>query len=142
MTASGWAGFDDLHVYNGYAGSGRFLAKGTVGLDRPDVATTLASPFSAPSGFTATIPAGALGHGQHTLTVYAHTPDNGWWYRQVALTVAQQQPVRDRALVAINVPEYGEKVYTGDSTYTVRGFALDKRADRESTGYLFSLRGC
>jgi hypothetical protein len=43
------------------------------------------------------------------------------------ITVAQQ-PVGDPAVAAINLPEYGEKVYTGDATYTVRGFALDKMA--------------
>jgi hypothetical protein len=127
MTASGWAGFDDLHVYDGYAGSGQFLAKGTVGLDRPDVATAMGNADSALSGFAATIPAGALGPGQHTLTVYAHTPDKGWWYRQVPITV-EAQPSTNPVVAGITIPEYGDKIYTGDATYTLRGYALDQRA--------------
>jgi hypothetical protein len=128
MDATGWAGFDDLHVYDGLAGSGRFLTRGTVGLNRPDVASALGNAYAGNSGFLATIPAGTLDAGQHTLTVYAHTPDKGWWYRQVGVTVNVQAVESARLVAHISTPEYGENVYTGDDTYTITGYALDQSA--------------
>lgn len=129
MNATGWAGVDDLHVYDGYAGPGRFLAQGTVGLNRTDVAMALGNPYYASSGFLATIPAGVLGIGQHTLTVYAHTPDKGWWYRQLTLNVAPQTVASsNRPAAAISKPAYGENIYTGDTDYTFMGYALDQTA--------------
>ena len=129
MDANGWAGFDNLHVYDGLAGSGKFLTQGTIGMSRPDVAAAFGNPYYASSGFVATIPGGALSSGQHTLSVYAHTPDKGWWYRQFAVNVAPQPAVASgKATVGISQPEYGEKVYTDEDTYTIIGYALDPAA--------------
>jgi hypothetical protein len=127
--ARGWAGFDALHVYDGLAESGRFLARGTVGLNRPDVAAALGDPDHAASGFMATIPAGVLTNGEHTLTVYAHTPDKGWWYQQLTVTLSQQPAATaGRPVVAISQPDYGDKVYAGEDTFTLMGYALDPSA--------------
>ena len=129
MNAEGWAGFDNLHVYDGLAGSGKFLSQGTIGMSRPDVAAALANPYYGSSGFAATIPAGALSPGQHTLAVYAHTPDKGWWYRELAVNVVGQPAAStDKPTVGVSQPEYGEKVYTEDDTYTIIGYALDPAA--------------
>src|ERR1051326_6083518 len=55
-TAQGWTGVDDLHVYLGLAGAGgTFLARGTLGLDRPDVVESTGNAYWAASGFDATI---------------------------------------------------------------------------------------
>lgn len=130
MNATGWAGFDDVHVYDGLAGSGRFLTKGIVGMSRPDVGLALGNPYAFNSGFAATIPAGLLDAGQHTLTVYAHAPDKGWWYQQVNVNVVAQAPVQNPRLVAaIANPAYGGNIYTDDDTYTITGYALDQSAN-------------
>ncbi len=127
--ATGWAGFDDVHVYDGLAGSGQFLTQGTVGMSRPDVAAALDNPYALNSGFLATVPAGMLQAGQHTLTVYAHTPDKGWWYQQVNVNVAAPAVAQNPQLIAaITTPEYGDNIYTGDDTYTIMGYALDQSA--------------
>jgi hypothetical protein len=129
MNAEGWAGFDNLHVYDGLAGSGKFLTQGTVGVSRPDVAAAFGNQFYTSSGFAATIPGGALSAGQHTLSVYAHTPDKGWWYTQFTVNVVGQPAASTgKPTLGISQPEYGEKVYTADDTYTVIGYALDPAA--------------
>src|SRR5438067_5742393 len=73
-TAQGWAGADDVQVFQGTMdGGGKMLAKAFFAQSRPDVAAALGNPFWAASGFNATIPAGALSTGGQTLSVYAHT---------------------------------------------------------------------
>jgi hypothetical protein len=87
--AQGWAGIDQLQVYQGAMGSGgTMLASGIVAQSRPDVGTALGNPYWANSGFSATIPSGALKPGQVTINVYAHTPSNGWWYKQRSFNVS------------------------------------------------------
>jgi hypothetical protein len=67
--------------------------------------------------------------GRHTLTVFAHAPDKGWWYRQVGVSVTVQPAAESaRAIAHISNPRYGEVVYTGDDTYTLTGYAPDKSA--------------
>lgn len=79
-TAQGWAGFDQVQVYNGQmGGGGTLLASGSVGESRPDVAATLGNPSAATSGFSVVLPASALAGLASPLNVYLHTPDNGWW---------------------------------------------------------------
>ncbi len=142
MTAQGWAGADDVQVFQGTMdGGGTMLAKANFAQSRPDVAAVLGNPFWAASGFNATVPAAALPVGGQTLSVYAHTPGKGWWYKQVQVNVtsgaaasapapsAPAPSVSGAALpvVAIEKPKDGEKVLT-KSDYEIAGYALDKNA--------------
>ncbi len=88
QSAQGWAGVDDVHVYDGRAGEGgTFLGKAQFAQARPDVARALGNPFWAASGFSLNVAAGRLSPGVHTLTVYAHTPGKGWWATGVTLRI-------------------------------------------------------
>ena len=144
-TAQGWAGADDVQVFLGTMdGGGKMLARAFFAQSRPDVATALANPYWAASGFNATIPASALPSGGQTLSVYAHTPAKGWWYKQVQVNVsstaastapapagAPAPTVQGAALpiVVIEKPKDGEVVKTS-SDYEIIGYALDKNATR------------
>jgi hypothetical protein len=88
-TAQGWAGADDVEVYLGTLGNGgTLLTHAFFAQDRPDVAAALGHPDWQRSGWTAVFPSAALVPGNNLLTVYAHSPEKGWWYRQVTLSVA------------------------------------------------------
>src|SRR6266851_9953120 len=88
-TAEGWAGADDVQLWQGTMdGGGKMLAKAVFAQSRPDVAAATGNPYWAASGFGGNVPAGALSAGGQTLSVYAHTPGKGWWYKQVAVTVS------------------------------------------------------
>src|SRR5262252_4297848 len=88
-TAQGWAGADDVQVWQGTMdGGGKMLAKAVFAQSRPDVAAAEANPFWDASGFGAAIPSGALGPGPQTLSVYVHTPGKGWWFKQVQVNVS------------------------------------------------------
>src|SRR5207237_5943816 len=88
-SAQGWAGADDVQAFLGPMDSGTLLAQGTVGLNRPDVASALGNPFWAAAGWTATFDTGKLMPGQDTLSVYLHAPGKGWWSQQVTVSVGQ-----------------------------------------------------
>jgi len=86
-TAQGWAGADDVQVFVGTMdGGGTMLARAAFAQSRPDVATALGNPFFAASGFSAIINGASVPAGNQTLSVYAHTPAKGWWYKQVNVT--------------------------------------------------------
>jgi hypothetical protein len=88
-TAQGWAGADDVQIFQGNMGEGgSMLADASIAQSRPDVANALGNPYYANSGFSATIPNGLLSLGAQTVSVYAHTPGNGWWYKQVPVQVS------------------------------------------------------
>jgi hypothetical protein len=131
-TAQGWAGLDALHVYDGTADSGAYLGAGSVGVNRPDVAAALGNPYWAAAGFSAVIGPSALGPGQHTLTIYAHSPAKGWWYKQVTLTLvsapASATSSGAQPVASITAPRMNEKVLTGSGTMAVEGFAFDPGA--------------
>jgi hypothetical protein len=137
QTAQGWAGVDDVQVYDGVSGAGgTFLGRATIGLARPDVAQALGNGFWAASGFSANV--SPLAAGPHTLSVYAHTPSKGWWYTQVPITVsagaASAGAAASTAAPPVNTlvaPTASEKVSRKLDTYTIRGFAFDPTA---STG--------
>ncbi len=143
-TAQGWAGADDVQVFQGTMdGGGKMLAKAFFAQSRPDVAAALGNPYWAASGFNATISASALPTGGQALSVYAHTPGKGWWYKQVQVNVsataagsgapasagAPAPTVSGAALpiVVIEKPKDGEQVLT-KSDYEIIGYALDKNA--------------
>jgi hypothetical protein len=156
-TAQGWAGIDQVQVFQGQMGAGgTMLAKGIVGQNRPDVGAALGTPAFAVSGFSASVPAEALHPGPLTLLVYAHTPSKGWWYKQTSVTVTVGQgqaapsgtpapstggtaePVtqsvpggvgatRGSLVVGVTDPKVGQQVHT-DRDFTIMGYALDKSA--------------
>jgi hypothetical protein len=145
-TAEGWAGADDVQVWQGTMdGGGKMLAKAVFAQSRPDVASAIGNPFWAASGYGATVPANALSAGSQTLSVYAHTPGKGWWYKQVNVTVSTSAPtsaapspatgpptVTGGALpiLVIEKPASGENINTHSNggLYEMMGYALDRNA--------------
>jgi hypothetical protein len=147
-TADGWGGIDNLHVYDGLAGQGTFLGQASFAQSRPDVAQALGNPFWSNSGFVLTLPAGSLGPGGHTLTVYAHTPSKGWWSTQVSFTVGPAAPPPSAQPDPINVilQPRGITIAKTQDRYTIRGYALDPSATTDSgidrvEVYMDELRG-
>jgi hypothetical protein len=91
LGAQGWSGADDVEVFLGtIEGGGKPLGHAQLGQNRPDVATALKDPFWAAAGWSASVTLPALTPGPTTVSVYVHTPDRGWWLRQIALTVGPQ----------------------------------------------------
>jgi hypothetical protein len=139
-TAEGWAGISGIQVVNGKIdGGGTVLASsGIVGQNRPDVAAALGNPAYAASGFSATVPAGALSPGQHTLYVYAQTPSKGSWYQTVTVNVTSGgggggQPAASPSggsgpVLTVLAPLPEEAVSTQHGEYTIRGNAHDPAA--------------
>src|SRR5437762_12894140 len=59
QTAQGWAGADDVQVWQGAMdGGGKMLAKALFAQNRPDVGGALGNPFWSASGFSAAIGSG------------------------------------------------------------------------------------
>jgi hypothetical protein len=138
-TAQGWAGADNVQVWLGTIdGGGTLLSTGSIDQSRPDVAAATGNPFWASSGFTASVPSGALSQGSQVLSAYVHTPGKGWWYRQVQVNVSAAPPAASvpapsssvsgtYPLVGIEAPKEGEQVGTKND-YTLIGYALDINA--------------
>jgi hypothetical protein len=96
-TAQGWAGADDVQIWQGTMdGGGKMLAKAVFAQSRPDVAAATSNPYWAASGFGAVVPAGSLSTGNQTLSVYAHTPGKGWWFKQVNVSVSASRCASER----------------------------------------------
>jgi hypothetical protein len=149
-TADGWAGIDNVHIYDGLAGQGgTFLGQATFALSRPDVAQVLGNPFWANSGFALNLTAGSLAAGPHTLTVYAHTPGKGWWFSQVRMTVAAPaaQPAPASSPVNVLVRPSMITISKQQDHYSIKGYALDPNATGDSFGvdhvdvYMDEVRG-
>jgi hypothetical protein len=146
--AEGWAGIDDLHVYDGLPGQGTFLGQASFAQPRPDVAQALANPFWSSSGFILTLPVGSLAAGSHTLGIFAHTPSKGWWYTQTSFTIGPPPPPPSALPDPINVilQPRGITIAKTLDHYTIKGYALDPSATRD-TGidrvdvYMDELRG-
>src|SRR5690349_6894232 len=68
VTAEGWSGADDIQVFLGSMETGLMLARGTVGLSRPDVGSALGNPYWAASGWAAEFDASRLPVGQAALS--------------------------------------------------------------------------
>lgn len=142
-TAQGWAGADDVQIWQGTMdGGGKLLAKALFAQNRPDVASALGNPYWAASGFSGNVGSGALGAGQQTISVYAHTPGKGWWYKQVNVNVSTSAPAAPSTsapaastttsgtslpLVGFVKPKDGEKVLT-KADYEIQGWAIDTAA--------------
>jgi hypothetical protein len=153
--AEGWAGIDNVHVYDGLAGQGgTFLGQASFAQYRPDVAQGLGNPFWANSGFALTLNPGTLAAGSHTLTVYAHTPAKGWWFMQTSVTAAPPAPAPPAVPVAaaagpVNVLVRPSTVTVSkqEDHYSIKGYALEPNAPGDTTGidhvdlYMDELRG-
>ena len=127
QTAQGWAGVDDVQVYDGLSGAGgTFLGRATLGISRPDVAQALGNGFWASSGFSAVL--SPLAAGTHTLSVYAHTPAKGWWFTQVPVSIAAPDAAAAGPVNVIVAPTASEKISRRLDTYTIRGYAYDPTA--------------
>lgn len=139
-TAQGWAGIDQVQVFSGLMGAGgSMLAAGLVGQDRPDVAGALGNASWAPSGFSALVPGPSVQPGITVLSLYAHTPAKGWWYRSFYLSAsAVSAPAAPGPgvspglppVVSINTPGMQEHVLARRGDYTVTGSAYDPLASR------------
>ncbi|MBV9358598.1 MAG: hypothetical protein JO023_24065 [Chloroflexi bacterium] len=137
-TAQGWAGFDQMTVYdNPIDQGGTKLADGTVGLPRPDVAAMLGGP-SANSGFSAVVPSetlSAMKPGPMNVYVYLHTPHKGWWYQQSSVKLDAPRPdlqYPNDPQVVITRPQVGDnvsqsqKLKQNDNRLKILGWALDR----------------
>ncbi len=145
-TAQGWAGADDVQIWQGAMdGGGKLLTKAVFAQSRPDVATFESNPYDAASGFGGVVPANSLVPGNQTLSVYVHTGGKGWWYKQVNVNVSGSAPtsaapapaattptVSGGALptVVIEKPTSGENINTRSNggQYEAIGYALDSNA--------------
>jgi hypothetical protein len=138
-TAQGWAGIDGVQVVNGQLDNGGTVlaSSGIVGQNRPDVGAALGNPAYAASGFSATVPAGALSPGQHTLYVDAHTPAKGSWSMPVTVNVTSgggggqagaPPSTSGGPILTVIAPMPEEAVSTQHGQYTIRGNAHDPAA--------------
>jgi hypothetical protein len=137
-TAQGWSGVDDVQIFLGSMEAGSLLAHATLGLNRPDVSAALNNPFWSAAGWSAVVDGGSLPPNQASLYIYAHTPAKGWWFSQVAVTVAQAIAGPSGELLApapalagsppsltVTSPREGEFVSTRIRTYAITGTARD-----------------
>ncbi len=131
-TADGWSGADGLQVFSGTMGVGTSLGNGKLGLPRADVAGALGNAYWSSAGWSATVDPGALPLGANTLSVYVHTPNKGWWYTQISVTVGVSGGgVSGPALsiggpvVTVSAPLAGEVVSTHLGNYRITGTARD-----------------
>jgi len=145
-SAEGWAGADDIQVWLGAMdGGGKMLAKASFPQSRPDVATALNNPFWASSGYTAFVGSGAVPAGNQTLSVYAHTPSKGWWFKTVNVNVSASAPAATAPstgtggtaptvaqgappVLVIETPKGAEIIKTNVQDYAITGYALDPNA--------------
>jgi len=133
-SAQGWAGFDQVQVYNGLMDDGgTLLSTASIGLDRPDVAQATADPAWQTSGFVARLDSTTLPTGTYVLLLYGHTPAKGWWYTSFPLSVSTAPTTLAAAgspLVSIDRPRANETVPGGTTSYTISGSAVDPAATR------------
>jgi hypothetical protein len=110
-TADGWAGADDVEVYLGAMGNGGvLLTHAFFASERADVAGTFGRSDWSASGWSASVPTTALLPGRNVLSVYAHSPAKGWWYRQVTVRVSASATARPAPLSVgfdISFPQCG-----------------------------------
>jgi hypothetical protein len=128
-TAVGWTGIDDVQVYLGLQErGGTLLARASIGQRRDDVVAALHNPYWSAAGFSASFTDSGLAVGSNLLTVYAHTPDKGWWYRQVEVRVPTAPDIAfaDDPLLIIREAVPSVDVEQSLSNMTLRGYALDR----------------
>jgi hypothetical protein len=129
QTAAGWSGIDDMQVYLGLQDQGGTLVvRGSVGAPRADVASATGNPAWTNSGFTASFSQASLGVGSNLLTVYIHTPDKGWWYKQLQLNVpaAPDRPFADDPLLIVRTADPSLDVSHSTGNLILAGYAIDR----------------
>jgi hypothetical protein len=132
QSAQGWAGIDQIDVYDGRADAGgKFLGSASIAQVREDVARGFNNGYWLNSGFSMTINANNLaGSGNRTLAVYAHTPNKGWWFKEVTVqrtASVSQSPFPQDPTVVIQGPDSDERVPTNED-YKLNGYAIDRNA--------------
>ena len=128
-TAVGWSGIDDVAIYLGLQDqSGTLIVHGTVGVRRADVASALGNAAWANSGFSASFSEASLNAGSNQVTVYLHTPDKGWWYRQLQLNVpaAPDRPFADDPLLIVRTADPSLDVLQSTPQLVLTGYAVDR----------------
>jgi hypothetical protein len=128
-TAQGWTGIDGVQIYLGLQDQGgSLLTSATVGQRRDDVAAALGNPFWSAAGFSASFPVSNLNVGSNVLSVYAHTPDRGWWYKQVEIRIQPLPaiPYADDPLLVVREVLPSLDVDQQTSNLTLRGYVIDR----------------
>jgi hypothetical protein len=130
LAAVGWTGVDDVQVYLGLRDQGApLLARARIGQQRDDVAAALGNSDFTNAGFSVSFADSGFVVGSNMLTVYAHTPDKGWWYRQVEVRkpAPPDLPYADDPLLVIReaIPSFGGLTQTTHAL-TLRGYAIDR----------------
>ena len=93
--ADGWAGIDDVEIFLGTMNNGgTLLANAYFAQNRPDVSAALGRSDWLASGWSAIVSTNALVPGDNPLSIYVHSPANGWWYRQVMVHVSPAATTR------------------------------------------------
>jgi hypothetical protein len=129
QTATGWSGIDDMQVYLGLQDQGgTLMVRGSVGGRRDDVVHTTGNAYWANSGFSASFAEAGLSIGPNLLTVYVHTPDKGWWYKQVQVTVpaAPDRAFADDPLLIVRTADPSLDVSQTASSLILSGYAIDR----------------
>jgi len=144
-TATGWAGIDGVEVWSDAKDNGGTkLASGMVGLNRPDVADALGA-FGT-SGFSAVVPANALGNLGGSLYVYLHTPGKGTWYKSVSVNPTSSTALAfpTDPIIALIRPQDNEIISQKQVTsyYSIRGMALDRNPITDPGNQSTGAAGC
>jgi hypothetical protein len=129
QTAVGWSGIDQVQVYVGQQDQGgTLLANATVGIRRDDVAAATGNGFWLNSGFSASFQVNNLPAGGSVLTIYAHTPDKGWWYRQVSVSVPAppDRAFADDPLLVLRTADPSLDVPQSTQALVISGYAIDR----------------
>jgi hypothetical protein len=128
-TAVGWTGVDDVQIYLGLPDQGGSLVThATLGQRRDDVAAALGNAYWANAGFAASFTDNGLATGSNLITVYAHTPDRGWWYKQVEVRIQPLPDIANADDPLLTVREVVPSVDVSQQTQnlTLRGWAIDR----------------
>jgi hypothetical protein len=128
-SAAGWTGIDDVQIYLGLRDQGgALLSKAAIGQRREDVAAAFGNGYWTNAGYSATFTNSGLGPGPNLLTVYAHTPNRGWWYQQVEVRLTPLPAIgfADDPLVVIREVVPSTDVAQTVNTMTLRGYAIDR----------------
>ncbi len=128
-TAVGWTGIDAVEVYLGLRDQGgALMARTAFGVPRADVANALGSASWTNSGFKAAFSAASLAVGSNLVAVYAHTPDKGWWYKplQITLPAAPARAFADDPLLIVREATPSLDVPQSTPTLTLTGYAIDR----------------